>query len=152
MQWKGDTRQCLMTKDAGTILQTKILLDGKVATDTQAHITRTPVMRQRHTHRDTNTLNPLKEELEMGEAGESEGWERNRRAADGQKDVNPFSFFPDSIRALWVIASRTDVSFGSLHVTEERWREKVKCCRSAEIWKSDSVLRFVWIYEKFVSQ
>lgn len=42
------------------------------------------------TRRDINTLNPLKEELEMGEAGESEGWERNRRAADGQKDVNPF--------------------------------------------------------------
>lgn len=42
------------------------------------------------THRDTNTLNPLKEALEMGKAGESEGWERNRRTADGRKDVIPF--------------------------------------------------------------
>lgn len=40
---------------------------------------------------DTNTLNPLKEELEMDEAWESEGWERNwGGVADGQKDVNPF--------------------------------------------------------------
>lgn len=43
----------------------------------------------------------------MGDESEGSRWPERRQS---------FSFFPDSIRALWVIASRTDVGFGSLHV------------------------------------
>lgn len=87
---KGVARQCLVTKDRAKILQTKILLVGaEVATDTnrqnaqQTHI-------DEWTCSDTSALNPLREESEMGEPGESGGWERSRGAADGQKDVSRF--------------------------------------------------------------
>lgn len=47
----------------------------------------------------------------MGEEWKGGRWPERRQSV---------SFFPDSIRALWVIASRTDVSLGSLHVREGR--------------------------------
>lgn len=70
--------------------------------------------------------------------GEGGRWPERRQS---------FSFFPDSIRALWVIASRTDVSVGSLHVRERRaeskLREKVKLNRKVKKKKtSDDVLTF----------
>ncbi|KAG7238886.1 hypothetical protein INR49_030433 [Caranx melampygus] len=51
----------------------------------------------------------LQTHLEMREAGESERWERSSRWPERRQS---FSFFPDSIRAPWVIASRADASAG----------------------------------------
>lgn len=61
-----------------------------------------------------------RERGEGGREGRRErgmGEDRNRRTADGQKDVNP-THSSRQHRALWVIANRTDVSVGTLHVTE----------------------------------
>lgn len=60
----------------------------------------------------------------MGEESEGGRWPERRQS---------LSFFRDSMRALWVISSRTDVSFGSLHVREDsrvRRSEKVKGSKS----------------------
>lgn len=59
MQSKEDARQCLVTKDAGgkKIPQTKILLGGEVATNTQTKYTRVyTLMRQRHTEIPTHLI------------------------------------------------------------------------------------------------
>lgn len=87
-------------------MQTKKLLDGKKLQQThkQKYTQVCALMRQRHTEISTHLILSKK----MGESRESER-ARDERAADGQKDVNPFSFFPDSIRALWVTASGADV-------------------------------------------
>lgn len=98
---KGVTRQCLVTKDRGENPADKDITGCNRHAD-KIHTKRTQRLRlhiDETTCRETSTLNPLREESEMDQAGEVDGrWPERRQC---------FSFFPDSMRAFWVMASRT---------------------------------------------